>query len=146
LGGDDSITFRDWYQVAAGVSNRSVSSLQVIAEVMDGFDAASSNPLLNRKVAQFDFGAAVRRFDQELANDPGLTAWSMVDALYEYHVAGSDFAALGGDLAYQYGAMGTLAGLGTAPIQSGLASAQFGVAPQTLQPLTSLQIGTSRLF
>jgi hypothetical protein len=69
----------------------------------------------------------------------------MVDALYEYHVAGSDNAALGGDLAYQYGSMGTLAGLDTVPIQSDLASAQFGVAPQMLQTLTSLQIGTVRL-
>jgi Ca2+-binding RTX toxin-like protein len=145
LGEADSITVRDWYQDSGTASYASLSSLQVIVEAMAQFDASSSDPLLNRKVAQFDFGAIVQRFDQRLAADPGVGAWSLVDALAEFHVGGSDVAALGGDLAYQYGSAGTLAGLGATPMQGTLASSQFGVVPQTFQSLASLQTGMVRL-
>ncbi len=145
LGDADSITFRDWYQGSGTASYASVSSLQVIVEAMAQFDASSSDALLNRRVAQFDFGAIVQRFDQRLAADPGVGAWSLVDALAEFHVGGSDVAALGGDLAYQYGSAGTLAGLGATPMQGNLVNSGFGVAPQTLQPLASLQTGMVRL-
>jgi len=145
LGGDDSITFRDWYQDSGTASYASVASLQVIVEAMAQFDASSSDPLLNRKVVQFDFGAIVQRFDQMRAADAGVGAWSLADALADFHVGGSDAAALGGDLAYQYGSAGTLAGLGATPLQASLASSQFGVSPQTLQSLASLQTGTVRL-
>lgn len=145
LGGEDSITLRNWYQDSGTVSHESVSSLQVIAEATALFDASSPDPALNRKVVQFDFDAIVQRFDQLWAANPGVGAWSLAGALAEFHVGGGDIAALGGDLAYQYGSAGTLAGLGATPLQGSLAGSQFGVVPQTLQPLAILQTGTVRL-
>ena len=61
------------------------------------------------------------------------------------------FAALGGDLAYQYGLNGTLAGIGigigigTGPAQDVVGSAQFGTQAQQLRPLATLQEGPVRL-
>ena len=57
----------------------------------------------------------------------------------------SDTAALGGDLAYQYGRYGSLANVGLVGAQNVLGNAQFGVQAQTLQPLAGLQEGVVRL-
>ena len=46
--------------------------------------------------------------------------------LLDAHLGGSDGAALGGDLAYQYGKAGTLAGIGLPAAQSVLGAAGFG--------------------
>lgn len=145
LGHEDSIILQDWYQDAGTANHGSVSRLQVITEVMAQFDASSPDPKLNRKIVQFDFGAIVQRFDQLLLANPGLGAWSLIDALAEFQIDGSDVTALGGDLAYHYGRTGTLAGLGATPLQASLSSREFGVAPQTLQSLANLQSGTVRL-
>ncbi|MEZ5446098.1 MAG: hypothetical protein R3F45_10025 [Gammaproteobacteria bacterium] len=48
-------------------------------------------------------------------------------------------------IAYQYGSAGTLAGPGATPMQGNLVNSGFGVAPQTLQSLASLQTGMVRL-
>ncbi|MBI3901360.1 MAG: hypothetical protein HY306_00210 [Nitrosomonadales bacterium] len=61
------------------------------------------------------------------------------------HLSGSDTAALGGDLAYQYNLNGSLAGIGLAAAQTEMSNANFGVSPQLLQPLSSLQTGVARL-
>jgi len=61
------------------------------------------------------------------------------------HLSGSDSQALGGDLAYQYNLNNSLAGIGVVPAQAVLGNANFGVAPQPLQPLASLQTGAARL-
>ncbi|MGH9894286.1 MAG: calcium-binding protein, partial [bacterium] len=74
-----------------------------------------------------------------------LTSWSLTNALLDFHLGGSDTEALGGDLAYQYGKTGTLAGLGVTPVQSVLGHAQFGTTPQALQPLATLQEGLAKL-
>jgi hypothetical protein len=58
---------------------------------------------------------------------------------------GSDTAALGGDLAYQYGKNGTLAGIGVTPALATLSDANLGTAAQTLTPLAGLQTGSVRL-
>ena len=42
----------------------------------------------------------------------------MMSELLDAHLGGSDGAALGGDLAYQYGKAGTLAGIGLPAAQS----------------------------
>jgi hypothetical protein len=42
-------------------------------------------------------------FDAARAADPMIRRWAMMNALLELHLAGSDDAALGGDLAYQFG-------------------------------------------
>ncbi|MBN8498743.1 hypothetical protein, partial [Accumulibacter sp.] len=60
-------------------------------------------------------------------------------------LAGSDSAAFGGDLAYQYGRSGSLAGIGVTPAIGILADPAFGSAAQALTPLAGLQSGAQRL-
>jgi len=45
-----------------------------------------------------------------LGIDPGITSWGLTDTLLSAHLAGSDTAALGGDLAYQYNLNGNTGG------------------------------------
>ncbi len=141
-GNGESVTLKSWY---ASSANHAVLNLQVIAEAMAGFDANSADPLLNKKVQTFDFTQLVNAFDAARAADPGLTSWALTNALAQYHLSGSDNAALGGDLAYQYGLNGTLAGIGFDKAQDVLAGAQFGTQAQTLRPLASLQDGVTPL-
>jgi hypothetical protein len=134
IGNEDRITFRDWYGVGSG----SVANLQMIAETGEEyFDPGSDEPLRNQIITKFDFVAIVRRFDQAMANDPALNAWSMTEALTDFRILGSDTAALGGVLAYQYGNSGSLAGLGVVPALGRIISAPFGVAPQPIASLRS---------
>lgn len=120
-------------------------NLQVIAEAMAGFDASSSDPLLNKKIEIFDFGKLVDRFDAARAANPTLTSWAASDGLPGAGLAASDTAALGGDLTYQYGLTGTLAGIGVMAARNALTSSQFGTQTQGLQPLSVLQDGAMRL-
>src|SRR6266568_4205773 len=141
-GNGESVTLKSWYVSSA---NHAVLNLQVIAEAMAGFDANSADPLLNKKVQTFDFTQLVNAFDAARAADPGLTSWALTNALTQYHLSGSDDAALGGDLAYQYGLNGTLAGIGFDKAQDVLNDPQFGAQAQALHPLSSLQDGAVRL-
>ena len=77
--------------------------------------------------------------------NPGLTTWALTNALASFQLAGSDSAALGGDLAYQYGRNGTLAGIGVTPALSTLSDANLGTNPQALNSLANLQTGSVRL-
>jgi Ca2+-binding RTX toxin-like protein len=141
-GASERIMFKDWY---AATPQHSVANLQVIAEVMAGYNPAGADPLLNKKVERFDFSVIATAFDQALAADPALSAWSLTSKLLDAHLGGSDSEALGGDLAYQYGVNGSLAGIGVGAAQDVLSSAQFAVQPQTLRPFTGLQEGLARL-
>jgi Ca2+-binding RTX toxin-like protein len=140
-GPTDRITFKDWY---ASSTNRSVATLQVIAEAITGYPDAG-DPLLGAKVQRFDFMALVQAFDAARAANANVTRWQMMDELLDAHLAASDTEALGGDLAYQYGTAGSLAGIGFDGAAAVLASAQFATAPQALQPASSLQQGVHRL-
>ena len=84
-------------------------------------------------------------FDSALAANPTLTSWSLTNALLTYHIGESDTAALGGDLAYQYGKSGTLAGINLVAAQTVINDAQFGTTAQTLHPLAGLQGGAVTL-
>ena len=66
-------------------------------------------------------------------------------ALLEFQTGGSDTAALGGDLAYQYGLNGSLTGVGYGAAQNALNDANFGAAPQTLNTTTAVYSGVARL-
>jgi len=138
VGAIDKLTFKNWYLDAA---NKNVLDLQVIAEAMAGFDANSTDPLLNTKVQTFDFQGLVGAFDAARADNPSLTTWALTNALAQYHLSGSDTDALGGDLAYYYGRDDMLAGIGFDKAQDVLTSAQFGTQAQVLRPLASLQDG-----
>ena len=142
IGASDRITLSNWY---AAPDNRSVLRLQVIAEAMADFDAGGADPLRDNRVETFDFAGLAGAFDAARAANPGLTRWAIAEALTAFHLAGSDSEALGGDLAYQYGRNGTLAGIGLGAAQEVLGDAQFGVQAQALRPLAGLQDGPLRL-
>jgi hypothetical protein len=123
----DKVTFHNWYQ---GNSNKGVLTLQVIAEAMAGFDRNSGDALLNREVQTFNFRGLVDAFDVARNGNPGLTSWALSNALTQYHLGGADDVALGGDLAYNYGLNGTVAGMSFQGAQSIVTSSQFGVQAQ----------------
>jgi len=136
----DSITFKNWY---AGAQN--IVDLQVIASSMSDFAPGSTNVLSNSNVENFDFQSLVSAFDQAQAANPTLTAWGITDSLLSAHLASSDTAALGGDLAYAYGTSGNLTGFGVSAAESTLSSSQFATAPQTLNPWPTLNTGTAQI-
>jgi len=138
----EQVTLKNWY---AAPANQGFVTLQVIAEAMAGYSQSSPDPLRDDKVETFNFGALVSTFDAARAADPMISRWAMMNALLDAHLAGSDDAALGGDLAYQYGMTGTLAGIGTGAAQDVLGSSQFGTQAQQLRPLATLQEGAVKL-
>jgi len=142
VGTTDQITFKDWY---AATPSKPVTRLQVMAEAMAGFAQGGSNPLLDQKVENFNFTSLVGAFDAARAANSSLTSWALTNALTNFQLAGSDTAAMGGDLAYQYGKNGTLAGIGVTPALSTLSDTNLGTNPQALNSLASLQTGTVRL-
>ena len=126
MGTTDQITLKDWY---LGTTNKSVVNLQVIAEAMQGFSLGGSDALRNNKVERFNFTGLVAAFDAA-----GATAnWQLTDARLTAHLqAGSDSAAIGGDLAYQYGRTSSLSSMGLLNAQSVINNASFGQTAQTL--------------
>ncbi|MDZ4142416.1 MAG: calcium-binding protein, partial [Methylotenera sp.] len=133
MGATDQITLKDWY---LGTTNKSVVNLQVIAEAIQGFSLGSADNLRNNKIESFNFTNLVAAFDAA-----GATAsWQLTDARLTTHLqSGSDTAAIGGDLAYQYGKNSNLAGMGSLNAQSVIAAASFGQTAQTLNNPTVWQ-------
>lgn len=101
--------------------------------------------MYNKKIATFDFATLAGKFDTALVSNPALTNWALTNALSTVHLGGSDTAAIGGDLAYQYGRYDTLGGLGITSVQDVLGSAQMGSAAQTLRTGAALQNGVVQL-
>jgi hypothetical protein len=139
-GGDDNLIFKDWY---SGKDN--VINLQVILDAMDAFDASSEDSLLNRKVQTFDFRGLVSAFDAARDQTPGLSSWALTNALLANHLAASDDAALGGDLAYWYGHNGSLTGMSIEAAQQTIGAPTFGSDAQQLQTFSGLRDGLYRL-
>jgi hypothetical protein len=139
---NDKLTFSNWY---ASTANKNVLNLQLVAEAMSAFDAGSSDPLLNKKVQAFDFQGLVSAFDTALSTDPGLSNWSLSNGLTQFHLAGSDSEALGGDMAYYYGRDGALTGIGFDKAQDVVTGSQFGAQAQAVHALNTLQVGVLRL-
>jgi Ca2+-binding RTX toxin-like protein/subtilisin-like proprotein convertase family protein len=142
VGAGEQITLTDWYNTAANY--KSVIDLQVMADAMAAFDATSADPLLNQAVQNFDFTAIVNAFDQANGGSATFMHWSATNSLLTSHLSGSDVTAIGGDLAHQYGTIGTLTGMGLTSAQTALNDPQFGAA-QTLRPLQGLQGGAVTL-
>ncbi|WP_294245168.1 calcium-binding protein [Propionivibrio sp.] len=142
VGASDQITFKDWY---AATPSKPVVNLQMIAEAMADFAPGGADPWRDQKVENFNFAGLVGAFDAARAANPTLTSWALTNALATFQLAGSDSAAIGGDLAYQYGKNGTLAGIGVTPAFTVLNNAGLGTSAQTLNPLASLQVGAQRL-
>lgn len=142
-GNGDAIILQGWY---ADPNNHSVLTLQMVEAAAADFNPFGSDALRDNSIETFDFQGLTDRFDQALTANPGLTNWAFTQALTDFHLGGSDTDALGGDLTYQYGTNGTLAGLGVTATQSVLASPTLGSQAQVFQPLASLQEGTVRLM
>lgn len=140
-GSTDKVTLKDWFATSGP---QGVTKLQVISEAMPTFDASSSDPLLSKKVQEFDFTGFANGFAQAQAADPTVTDWSLMNQATDFYVSSSDSAALGGDLAEYYGTQGSLAAMGLSAAQSVLTDTNFG-APQTLHGLAALQTGAVRL-
>jgi trimeric autotransporter adhesin len=137
-GGDNKVAFKDWY-----AGNNTVDRLQMVLGA--DYDAGSADALHNRQVQTFDFLDVVAQFDAAYAQSPGLSSWAMTNALLQAHLAASDEAAIGGDLAYWYGKNGALTGISLNAAQQVLASASFGSDAQTLRPFNGLQEGFVKL-
>jgi Ca2+-binding RTX toxin-like protein len=142
LGYGDQITFSDWY---ADTANHSILNLQVIAEAMANFDANGTDTLLDDKIEIFNFASLVTAFDTARAANSSLTSWQLSNALLDFHLGGSDTAAIGGDLAYQYGLNGNLTGIGLNAAQSVINASSFGQSARTLNSPSSWQAETIKL-
>jgi Ca2+-binding RTX toxin-like protein len=140
-GTNESITLQNWY-----LNNHSVANLQVVIEASADYSSASVNALNNQKIEQFNFAGLVEKFDQARVVTPTLTSWALSASLLEFHLGGSDTAAIGGDLAYQYAKNGNLTSMSLTPSQGLLAGPYFGAANQNLQPTTALQDLSPRLL
>jgi len=133
--GNDRITFEKWY---AGKKYQAVSKLQVVSEATP---AGSTGD----KIDVYDFTGLVSAYDAARKHHPGLSKWTLSDAQTQFHLGGSDSAALGGDLAYQYGVNGTLAGIAVNAAQGTLGASQFGKQVQTLDSQSNLKDGLVKL-
>jgi hypothetical protein len=96
-------------------------------------------------VESFSLTSLVGQFDQARSINSSLTSWALTNALMSAYLGGSDSAALGGDLAYEYGKNGNLANLSFNPAVGILSSAQFGNSAQALQPAANLVDNSPRL-
>ena len=138
----EQITLKNWY---AATTNHSVLNLQVIIDATSGYDTNSTNPLLNKRVEEFNFAGLVASFDRARTATPTLTRWAMMNSLLEMHLSGSDTDALGGDLAYQYGENGSLSGIALSAARNLINQTQFGTSAQPLQAAQALQDGAVKL-
>ncbi|MFY9260042.1 MAG: calcium-binding protein, partial [Gallionella sp.] len=139
VGAGEQITLANWYNTTANY--QSVLDLQVMADAIAGFNATSTDPLLNQAVQNFNFSNIVASFDQARGTSATFQHWSMTNSLLAARLSGSDTLALGGDLAHQYGTMGTLTGMNLAAAQTALNTPNFGSQAQTLHLLQGLQGG-----
>ncbi|HUW25975.1 MAG TPA: putative Ig domain-containing protein [Gallionella sp.] len=139
MGDGDSIFLYGWFD--SSMNNKVISTLQIITEAMPDYDPNSANPLLNKRIQQFDFLALVAQFEAALATDPWLTTWQLVPHLGGFSL-GSDTEAIGGDMAYLYGKNGNLNGLSEAELRAQLNDASFGTSNQVLTMIS----GVASLF
>lgn len=142
-GTSEQITLKDWY---AAATNHSVANLQVVIEGTTDYSASSTNKLNNKKIVQFNFDGLANAFDQARTANPNLTSWALSSSLASFYLSGSDTAAIGGDLAYQYAKSGNLSAFSMNPSLSLVSNAQFGSVGQNLQPVANLKDTTVSLI
>lgn len=142
-GSREQLTFKDWY---VNTNNRSVKNLQMVIEGTADYNAALADALNNKKIQQFNFDSLVTAFDQARVADPALTSWALSSSLLGFHLGGSDTAAIGGDLTYQYAKNGDMSNISATPAQSILGNAQFGNAAQDFLPVGSSRDSSTRLM
>ncbi|MGZ5007343.1 MAG: calcium-binding protein [Methylobacter sp.] len=144
MGTGDQIALNGWYNTNA--NRKSVLNLQVVTDNMAGFDHASSDPLLNKSIQNFDFIAIVNAFDQASGGSANFMHWSVTNSLLAAHLSAGDSGALGGNLAYQYGKNGNFSRFSQAVAQEVLDDSLFGVSQQALNDLSGTGVGIGWLI
>jgi Ca2+-binding RTX toxin-like protein len=142
IGASDQISFTAYY---ASASNHSVKTLQVFIEGTTDYLASASSALNNRKIETFNFDGLVAAFDAARAANRNLASWALSNALAAQYLSGSDIAAIGGDLAYQYARNGSFSSLSFTPAIGMLGTAGFGSVAQPLLGAAKLQDTSPRL-
>jgi hypothetical protein len=142
VGATDQITFTGYY---ASTSNRSVDKLQMVIEGTSDYLPGGSDATRDNKIETFNFEGLVSAFDTARAANPSLTTWALANELTSQYLAGSDSAAIGGDLAYQYNRFGTLSDISVTPAVAIVGDAAFVTSAQNLQGTGNLQDSTPRL-
>jgi hypothetical protein len=95
-------------------------------------------------VEMFNFGQLVARYDTARRNNPGLSRWALTNGLMSFELdASGDDAAMGGDLAHQYGMNGSLAGITVSAAQEIVSD--FGSDTQKLRALNLREEGLVKL-
>jgi len=157
VGDIDSMTFYSWFNTS-WQDNKTIKTLQIIAEAMPDYNLASTDQLLNKRFQEFNFLELTNQFEEAVAADPTITSWELAPHLAEAYLGGSDTEALGGEMAYQYGKFGSLDQLSVAEMQLQLNDAQFGVAAQSINgaeannapvlaiPLSDMSISQGEIF
>ena len=141
-GNGDALSFTNWY---SDPTSHSFVNLQMIQEASGTYDPNGSNRLRDNKIETFSFSVLVNSFDQARVANPRLNRWNLMNGALNAHLGGSNDAALGGDLAYQYGMAGDLTSMGIDAAQALLANAQLNTSAQRLQSVASLGVGQQRL-
>jgi Ca2+-binding RTX toxin-like protein len=120
----DSLTLTDWY---ADVQD--ITTLQVIEAASPTYNTGMG-AMSGNKVETYDFAVLVNAFNQAQAGSA--SPWSLMNGMLDAHLGGSDTAALGGDLAFQYGMAqpGTIPNL--AAVSGQVRDEQFGKVATTL--------------
>ena len=143
VGLGETISFKGWY---SSTSAHSVGTLQVVTEGGADYVAGSASIIHDNKVEQFNFTALTNKFDQVRVGQSSNFTWNMASSLETFSSGGSDTAAIGGDLAYQYGLNGNLAALSAQPALAIVGSSGFGAGSQALQGASALNDGFAVLY
>lgn len=130
VGNSESIVFPEW--LMTWYDGKTTSRLQIITEAMAGYDPDAADPLLNKRIQQFDFVGLAKQFEDAMSADSSITTWEIAPHLAAFSLGGSNTTALGGDMAYVYGMSGNLKSLSEEELRSQLTDAQFGISAQAL--------------
>ncbi len=128
--------FSDWYDSPA---SKPVSTLQIVIEGSRDYDVASTDPMRNQKIQTFDFLGLVADYDA--AGHP--RNYDVAAALAAHRIGGSDTAAIGGSIAYEYALSGTLGTLTYSQMQSVINDPDFGISAQSITPSTAALADTA---
>lgn len=123
--GSQSLFFGGWYGDSFTPANKSVATLQIVIDGTRKYAAASTDPLYNKKVQTFDFLGLVAAYDTAQAAGQRFT---VADHLAQFRTGGSDTAAYGGVLAYQYATTGSVDSLSNDRMRAILADPGLGTS------------------
>jgi VCBS repeat-containing protein len=131
----ESLRVVGYYSLAS--NSRPSFTMQMLTQASGAYNPSGSDTLRDNQVELFDATKLIKAFDTAYAGNSGLrngNAWAIMNNLLDAHLGGSNTAALGGDLAYQFGSQSSasLAGMGMAAAGSVISDANFVTGLQTL--------------